>query len=133
MTPDDIPATPDYRPANDTRPLKSLGTIRRGTPEDDAAELGDGAADGAGDGAGATPDGSPDQSTDDQPTKLPLRLEVREIARLKDADMPALTGAWAWLLSHDDGKLISYSDGYESRLACLAAAKRVGWPMAIIE
>ena len=129
MTPDDNPATPDYQPANDTRPLKSLGTIPHGTPEDDAAEPGDAAADGA----GATPDGSPDQFTDDQQTKLPLRLEVREIARLTDADMPALTGAWAWLLSHDDGKLISYSDGYESRLACLAAAKRVGWPMAIIE
>ena len=129
MTPDNIPAMPDYRPANDTRTPKSLATIPRDTPGDDTAEPVDAAADVA----GAPSKDSPAQFTDKQPAKLPLRLEVREIALLKDANMPTLTGAWAWLLSHDDGKLISYSDGYESRLACLAAAKRVGWPMAVIE
>lgn len=75
----------------------------------------------------------PDRAPTTPPADLSLRLEVREVARITDMGMPALMGAWAWLLSHDDGKLISYSDGYESRSACVAAARRVGWPVVIVD
>ncbi|MES3154181.1 DUF1508 domain-containing protein [Sphingomonas faeni] len=47
--------------------------------------------------------------------------------------LPVLAGAWVWLLFHDDGRLISYSDGYATRAACLAAVRRSAWPSDLID
>lgn len=64
---------------------------------------------------------------------LAMRLEVWEVPGITVPLPQALTGNWAWLLFHGDGTLIAYSDGYETRSACVAAAKRIGLPINIVE
>ncbi len=62
-----------------------------------------------------------------------MRLELREVEGLDLAPPLVLTGAWAWLLFHEAGGLISYSDGYATRAACHAAAKQIAWPVDVFE
>ncbi|MEG3173454.1 hypothetical protein U1708_14660 [Sphingomonas sp. ZB1N12] len=62
-----------------------------------------------------------------------MRLEIREVDGLDLAPPLVLTGTWAWLLFHDAGELISYSDGYATRSACYAAAKQIAWPVDVFE
>ena len=62
-----------------------------------------------------------------------MRLEVREVDEVNLPSLPSLTGSWAWLLFHGDGSLIAYSDGYATRSSCIAAAKRIGWPIELPE
>lgn len=62
-----------------------------------------------------------------------MRLEIREVEGLDLSPSLVLTGAWAWLLFHEEGGLISYSDGYATRAACYAAAKQIAWPVDVFE
>lgn len=68
-----------------------------------------------------------------RPEKLVMRLDICKVDELDLQPSPVLTGAWAWLLSHENGSLISYSDGYPSRAACHAAAKLIAWPVDVLE
>ncbi|RYD28098.1 MAG: hypothetical protein EOP89_03285 [Lysobacteraceae bacterium] len=62
-----------------------------------------------------------------------MRLELREVEGLDLSPPLFLAGAWAWLLFHEAGGLISYSDGYATRSACYAAAKQIAWPVDVFE
>ena len=62
-----------------------------------------------------------------------MRLELREVEGLDLSPPLFLAGAWAWLLFHEAGGLISYSDGYATRSACHAAAKQIAWPVDVFE
>jgi hypothetical protein len=67
-------------------------------------------------------------------TEKPLmRLELREVDGLDLTPPLVLAGIWAWLLFHEAGTLISYSDGYATRSACHAAAKQIAWPVNVFE
>ena len=68
-----------------------------------------------------------------RPETLVMKLEIRKVDELDLKPPPVLTGDWAWLLFHENGTLISYSDGYPSRAACYAAARQIAWPVDVFK